>query len=59
MFKKDAENKNRLDQQSQAEQISLHINNLINTFGMETVKETLTLFNFQYKVEAKTKKGKK
>lgn len=33
---------------SQAEIISIHINNLILTYGHETVKETLRLFNFKY-----------
>lgn len=41
---------------SDAEKISLQINNLIETYGIETIKETLTLFNFQYKVKTKDKK---
>lgn len=51
------EKTNRLENLSHAEQISVHINNLISTFGEKTVKETLTLFGIKDIV--KRKKGVK
>lgn len=41
---------------SDAEKISIHINNLINTFGEEKVGETLKLFDFQMNKKRLNKK---
>ena len=56
MFEQKPKTQNIMEQLSDAEKISIHINNLILTFGEKTVKETLTLFTLTDKIETKREK---